>query len=77
MNSTSTTNWRPIAGWRRAGTALTIAVTAGLAVGACGSGDSGGSKSPAGLERRRERGGGAGGEGSAGAGRGRPGFRQA
>ena len=44
MNSTSTTNWRRIAGWRRAGTALTIAVTAGLAVGACGSGDSGGGK---------------------------------
>jgi Tfp pilus assembly protein PilF len=41
MNSTSTTKSRQLAHWRRAGTALTIVVTAGLAVGACGSGDSG------------------------------------
>ncbi len=41
MNSTSTTQSRRHAAWRRAGTTLTIALTAGLALGACGSGDSG------------------------------------
>jgi tetratricopeptide (TPR) repeat protein len=46
MNSTTTTNWRPIASWRRAGTALTIVIAAGLAVGACGSGDSGTKANP-------------------------------
>jgi Tfp pilus assembly protein PilF len=41
MNSTSTTNRRRLGAWRRAGAALTIALVAGLALGACGSGDSG------------------------------------
>ena len=41
MNSTSTTNRRRLVNWRRTGAALTITVTAGLALGACGKGDSG------------------------------------